>query len=72
MARLRGLRSWPNYEATLMSSNIREIGEMVIKGLPNFVGLLVAVYLLYQTNLELLERNKVLTDALVVCSRAIR
>jgi hypothetical protein len=42
---------------------------LVIKGLPNMLGLLVLAWLLFQIVLELLARNKSLTEALLSCNR---
>lgn len=51
-----------------MSEWIKQLPELIVKGLPNFLGLVVAIYLLYQIVIELSERNKTLTDALLVCA----
>ena len=51
-----------------MAEWIKQLPELVVKGLPNFLGLVVAIYLLYQIVIELSERNKTLTDALLACA----
>jgi hypothetical protein len=51
-----------------MSISIGQIGETILKGAPNFIGLLVSVWLMYQVIVELLARNKVLTDLLLSCN----
>lgn len=45
----------------------KELIVLIIKGLPNMVGLLILAWVLYQLLQELLMRNKSLTDALLSC-----
>jgi len=50
---------------------LKNLPEMIVKGLPNFLGLLIAVYLLFIILTQQNERIEVLTNALLACSRAI-
>lgn len=51
-----------------MNGTFLDTLKMVISGLPNFGGLIIAVMLLYLIISDLLMRNNQLTDALLACA----
>lgn len=42
--------------------------DLIIRGLPNFLGLVVSLWLMYQIVQAQALRNSVLTDALIACA----
>jgi hypothetical protein len=51
-----------------MNGTVQEFLKTVMAGLPNFAGLLIALYLMYAIISAVLVRNTALTDALIACA----